>query len=351
MSEGKKSNFQPVYAIIRIVACFSVVFHHMIPPAASEMANTEQIVLTIMDNILMCNNGLFFMLSGKFALENYRGGIVSYYKKKFVQIFLPAIVVSVIYYLYFCLDHVADFQIGDFISALAACEIIPYLWFVYALFGFYLVVPFLAPMVKALNEKEEKIFMILLMVLVFFRNMCQIFHISYLFASFPFFQLTYMFLGYLVERVIKGRRARIIICITALFMTVVSCLESVYAPGVNETIYSLCLSRMLMCMGVYLFICDFLSKLGDKCSRQISFLSGFTYYIYLVHIFAQELWSALCERRNLYGMIPSAIGMTIIGAIVVFVVALFMAMLIKTFEKVLQKSVLANKWNEFKAKS
>ena len=53
----REKKYQASYGLLRIIACFSVVFHHFIS-ANQQYINTleSQGMYTAVDNLLMCNN-------------------------------------------------------------------------------------------------------------------------------------------------------------------------------------------------------------------------------------------------------------------------------------------------------
>ena len=84
MIESKRTPFyfKTGYGIVRIFACLMVIAHHIIAAIYyDETSLPYQKVLLILDNLFMGNNGLFFMMSGKFALEkitDFTNGIYVY---------------------------------------------------------------------------------------------------------------------------------------------------------------------------------------------------------------------------------------------------------------------------------
>lgn len=284
MEKNNKKKYQSTYGLLRIIACFSVIFHHFITYNQSYINTLPSATfLGVLDNLLMCNNGLFFMLSGKFALENYDGKIGKYYKNKITKIGVPFLLYSL------CAYVVTRLQTGEalspygFIKAFLANDITGYLWFIYSLIGFYLVVPFLAPMLKAMSQKEINWFTVLLVGIILLRNLCRVFHKNFVLDSFPFFESAYFLLGYLIERIRLTKKKEGLIYLAAVPATVISCYLAVNDYEFNPDLYDKCVSRMLMCASVFLLVTRHTKKFSDLCAESVKYLSNQTYYIYLLH--------------------------------------------------------------------
>ena len=326
----KEKKYQASYGLLRIIACFSVVFHHFIS-ANQQYINTleSQGMYTAVDNLLMCNNCLFFMLSGKFALEHYKGGIGRFYKDKALKIVLPFFLFSVYYYLADGGLASGTCSLWGFVKAFMGCEILGYLWFVYSLIGFYLVVPFLAPMMKAMGLKEKRWLTILLIMALLPRNLCQIMGWPFVLNGFPFYYLTFMLLGYLLDNIGLDKKIEYLMYGLSIPAAIVSCYIAVYKPGWNPDIQDYCLSRVLMCIGIFLFITRRTVRLSDLMHKPIKWVADQTYYLYLIHILTQgffftylwNVWVLLVKLPFLFALF--------LGSIIIFVLSLPMAFVCK----------------------
>ena len=322
----KEKKYQASYGMLRIIACFSVILHHFIS-ANQQYINTleTQGVYTAVDNLLMCNNCLFFMLSGKFALEHYKGEIGRFYKDKVLKIVLPFLLFSMYYYLANGRLVSGQWSVWGFVKAFMGCEILGYLWFVYSLIGFYLVVPFLAPMMKAMGLKEKRWLTILLIVALLPRNLCQIMGLPFVLNGFPFYYLTYMLLGYLLDNIELDQKVEYLMYGLAVPAAVISCYMQVYKPGWNPDIQDYCLSRVFMCIGIFLFITRRTMRLSHLMNKPIKWMADQTYYVYLIHILTQgffftylwDVWVLLVKLPFLFALFG--------GAIIIFLISLPLA--------------------------
>lgn len=334
MEKNKVNNYKSTYGLLRIIACVSVIYHHFMPSIYNDLHyQAERNVFMLVDNILMCCNGLFFMLSGKFALENYRGNIVVYYKDKLLKIVLPMVMISFFSFsIVYSGNDIRDFWVR-FVTMLLGNQIIDYLWFVYALIGFYLVVPFLAPMVKNMTEMDKIFFSVVMVFCMILSNLCNILHLPYVLNIYPFVgNLMYCMWGYLVDNTLMFCKWKKKLYVATIIACIISSVEILVFPGINPEIYGNCLSRLLMCTGVYCWItrCKW-EFCVHKYSYVIAYFAKHTYYIYLFHGTAQAIvvsWllKVIGDKTNLFINI-------IIGGSAIWCIALLMSITYKVLEE------------------
>ncbi len=277
---SEKKDYKVSYGLLRIVACMTVIVHHVLSAVYGDLTKTELPLLV--DNLLMCNNGLFFMLSGKFALENYKGDIAGYYKKKTTTIVIPVFLLSVFYYVWYNGTGVVDF-----LRAFMANEIVEYFWFVTTLLGFYLVVPFLSVMLRKMTEREKDVFLFLLFAVVGITNFGGIVGLDLRVEGYPFATyILFCLLGFLVDNSSMKKHMKVYL-VLGVVSAVVSSWEC--ARQINPSIYGVCLTRIFMCIAIFYAISVYLAHFSKICQRPIIFLAKYTFYIYLFHGFAQEI--------------------------------------------------------------
>lgn len=277
---SEKKDYKASYGLLRIVACITVIVHHVLSAVYGDLTKTQLPLLV--DNLLMCNNGLFFMLSGKFALENYKGDIAGYYKKKITTIVIPVFILSVFYYVWYNGTGVANF-----LRAFMANEIVEYFWFVTTLLGFYLVVPFLSVMLRKMTEKEKDVFLILLFAVVGITNIGEITGLDLRAEGYPFASyILFCLLGYFADNSNMKKHVKGYLVLGVISATV-SCYECI--RQMNPSIYGICLTRIFMCIAIFYAVSVHLAHFSKICQRPIVFLAKYTFYIYLFHGFAQEI--------------------------------------------------------------
>lgn len=276
----ERKAYQTSYGVLRILACCLVIIHHFdatIPDAPSQR------VIALVDNLTMINNGLFFMLSGKFALERFQGKILSYYYKRFVKIVLPYLIINCI------LNITQGYTFGEYLSRLRRGEV--YNWFVYAVVGFYLVAPFFYYMFHDMSEKYKILFLLALLIYTAMNFVNGSFGGVFYTASNQFFgTISFFFLGYLVDniRILKKYRGALIIA--GIISACISSYEAAFMPGFNPNLYGLCVTRICMCIAVYVLVCwnKPNKESSGKYRKCVKFLADLTYYVYLLHAAIQE---------------------------------------------------------------
>nr|MBQ8251858.1 acyltransferase [Lachnospiraceae bacterium] len=332
-----KENYLYSYALLRIIACLAVIVHHVHSQVYFDVSSKD--FAALVNNLLMCNNGLFFMLSGKFALENYDGNIKKYYKKKAVSILLPYVAFSFFYYIRYQGFVFAGSWLRDFFVAFMSNQIVDYLWFIPTLIGFYLVAPFFAIMLRVLTEKEKNALVFILIAVIGIVNIGQISGEKILTSGYPFIgYITYCLLGYLADNCEIKKYKKLVIGVGFLCVFVSS---YEYAMQLNPAIYDFCVSRILMCLAIFYFITTYSEKIVYFCKKQIKFVSKYTFYIYLFHRLGQEItfsWAnsiANFENRGLYCVIYSFL---------VFVWSLVAAVIFETILSFLRKILYNTTW-------
>lgn len=322
-----ENKLQVTYSFLRVLACFAVVMHHYMGSLYPTISADMQKVSLLIDNVLMCNNGLFFMLSGKFALEHYHGKIMTYYKKKSKQIIVPFLLASIFYYIHQNNMHFSFSYCRDFFVAFMGNGIVDYLWFMYALIGFYLVAPFLARMLQKLSVHEKRVFLAILFGFLTIGNVCEIGRVSMPIGNFPFYDsIAFCLIGYLIEQIDLHKAEERLIYAASFVGLFVSSYFVVCLPGRNPSIYGLSPSRILMCVSAFVFVTRHMEGALKKADRLINFIAGYTFSIYLLHALVQEY---VCRwMMNRMGMLPWGIRV-LGGSVFIFLFSLLVAFLLR----------------------
>lgn len=323
-------HFQYGYGILRIFACAAVVVHHVLLFLYRNAAVTDAPL--ILDNLLMCNNGLFFMLSGKFALENYDGNIQNYYRKKWTGIVLPVCFFSLLHFSFFNGMPVTGESVKVFLGGLLENRITGYLWFVYALVGFYLVVPFLAVMMRQLTLKERDVLLGILVFAVTLANVGEIMGKGLELTGFPFTgYIVFCLIGYLADHCSIKKYDKIVI-VMGIISALLSCYEFTHA--LNPSIYDVCLTRILMCVSIFYLVGTYMARVPKCLEKPVRFVSGHTFYIYLMHGIVQEMLLPVMLRM----LDSSHLALFCVGyCIGVFVVSLLSAALLQWIQAKIKK--------------
>lgn len=280
----KEKSYQYTYGWIRILACIFVITHHCCSTMyAGSISDSDKETLLFIDNLLMVNNGLFFMLSGKFALEFYDGKIGLYYKKRISKILIPFLLVIFVRKIFY-----EKMEMNDFLHDFFHGKITD--WFVYAVIGFYLVAPFFYRMVQNMSQNYRLTLLLLILAFAFINSLNECYKPLFYIGTNPFVgNLSFFFIGYLLDNIEKLKSYRWLICFMGILGACVSMYQIVFHPGQNPSISGFCPSRIFMCMGIYVLIGWSPIKACDIVNTITMHIATLTYYIYLVHEIGQDL--------------------------------------------------------------
>ncbi len=265
------------YQALRIFACISASVCYII----SYFHMDSSAVGTVLFHVLVSYQALFFMLSGRFLMEKYDGDMAGFYWRRFYKIGIPFLVASLI-----ALTTKIGFSVSlgfarDFVKGVCFGNIEEAYSFMYGLFVFYLVVPFLSVMVKALGEKEKHALLYLLVGYFVFFDLCVVLDLRLFIVTYPFLNfIGYALMGYLIDYIDLSKKAYRGILIAGGLALLVSTLEKIICPDVNWALDTYCLTRALMCLAVYLFVTRRKFE-NTKINQGICAVGNLTYYVAL----------------------------------------------------------------------
>lgn len=193
---------------------------------------TKQYMYDGLSSLFYICNGLFFMLSGKFALsakcttfhDYYR-----YYVKKFITLVLPILFYMFLRSLYDNgggLFHLSfwKFYIKNVFSNYAGNEY----WFLYTLVGMIFLAPFLNKMVENLTKPEMYLFLSMGLLYNSIITYGPYFNLSFSW-SFIFGGLIFYFpLGYFLEKIIDTPKKERCIILLGIFSFIISFIQKQY---------------------------------------------------------------------------------------------------------------------------
>ena len=145
------------YDFVRVVALVMVIAVHSLP--------SNYLVQVVAQPLLFCCNGIFFILSGHFALRERSGdSLGSYYYRKIRGIIIPIVVYTGVITLWQRKNELATASLGilkEWAKKLIETNATTHLWFVYTVFGFLLAAPFLAHFTARAGRRERRWFALL----------------------------------------------------------------------------------------------------------------------------------------------------------------------------------------------
>ena len=128
-------------------------------------------------------------------------------------------------------------------------------WIFYTLLGFFLVAPFLKKMIEGLSQKEKKWLLgVLVGYFAFFTGGVFLDYKITLYG-YPFLNwIAYALAGYLVLTIEWTREQRRGIYIAGILAFIISTGEALCFPGVNWSLDTICLSRIVICLAIFLWL-------------------------------------------------------------------------------------------------
>ena len=274
------------YDLIRVLACIFVIMIHI------ETKPFSFPVRVAYTTVFFLSNGIFYMLSGRFNLEqtfDQVGDYLNYYRKKCISILFPFILVSFLLSIFnyyhtegsIALKSVCIFAFREFFALNSDKA----LWFMYPLIGFIVSAPFLSKMFHAMSDRECMFMVAVAMIW----NCVKVYLTTDFGVEFKFSGwlletwILYFTAGYLVSRLIneKNRKAVYLLGFAGYIITVILRLVP------SEQLAYLCdysPAFFLFCIAAYdLAVRKFTIRNPYAC-RLISWIAQHTFLIYLLHV-------------------------------------------------------------------
>ncbi len=283
---------------------------------------------------------VFLMISGVLLL-NKQEDLPAFFKKRFARVLPPLLFWSLFYMAWNTLqgEHYGGWR--EWIETLASGPVVFHLWYLYAIVGIYLFVPFLRNIWLASSLAEKRMFLAFWMLVSAWPIARTAFNIdvdllgTYELGSF-FGLVGYLFLGAYVfevyqKQMFKGHywwaSAGFFIVFSALTMTA-TIAYSVHMDAPDSLFYDY-LSPFVMAASVCVF--NVLYGLGPKLrpySAALNQISACTLGVYCIHIFVLGRMEVLTGFSNTsaspWWTIPAM-------AVFVFVISLGLIMLLRRF--------------------
>lgn len=310
------------YDLVRAVAIFFVVAIHcrVVVDAGTTVGYLWFLASA---TLLFSGNALFFMMSGKFNLREREDSkaLKKYYRSKVRNILIPILVYFFIRSLYDLRD---DLGFGKFVSYFVSSSLSDFAgteyWFVFTLFGYLLVAPFLARAFVRMSDVEIKVFIGIglgfNLIVTALQNIGVDFRWSYLLSGFAF---TFC-LGALVERFAENHRVRCGVKWAAVVCFVLN--VTLQYMGYSSCAYDTSPLYTVMAVGLYLALLDW----GERAPklRLVSFVAKHSFGVYLCHMMA--LYSL--QGFFAFDQGISTIGMHLVFSLVVFAISIMLAWVI-----------------------
>lgn len=317
------------YDLLRAVAVLAIITVHAIP---AEAINARQWwFAAVMQPVLLCFVGIYFMLSGLFLLNSADEDITGFYKNRIRVIGIPFLLFSVLYYAVYVWRSRTVLSWWEYPLAFLRAFLtgtIPqadHLWFMYVIIALYLCTPFLARLMKSLKDREL-VFLLLLMLAVQTAD-------TYLGGlgldmgnalQYMIFKgwLIYFVLGYALKRLCRRTHLKWFVLAggCGLLLTL---LQKRLTPGFTPGIHDLAPTMTAMTAAVFLLFENFGEVRQRAAQRAIFWLSRHSYSAYLIHYLILKVFAeAVVEKtviRHFY--VPRIVCAAVLTAVLSFVIA------------------------------
>lgn len=314
--------------LLRVISMIMVVIIHIANyycRAFNDIDKISYLGALIFNTISRISVPFFFMISGATLLsKKYDKG------KNKERIIKKIITLSVITIIYFVWDKYYMNKDINIILLLSKPER-KLLWFMYAIIGIYIALPFIKCMVDKMRKEEDKLFVILWLM---FNGILKCLNIgnTYLIPIISgTYYLGYFVIGYMIikyyNHINKRKNNKLLLITIILSFTIV--VISTYFISINSDKHFTKLltysNALIMLASLSSFIYLYFN-IKNKKNIIISKLSNLSFGIYLFHGIILDFIMKVISYKNIY----SYIGIPVILVVVIFVTSIIVSMLKKT---------------------
>ncbi len=335
-----KARFSTAMDTARVGACFMVVILHV---AAVRFATFDDQwwASNFYDSLARSCVPLFLMITGVLLLGKQES-LPAFLSKRFARILPPLLFWSLFYMAWNTLQGERYGLWYDWLRTLAHGPVVFHLWYLYAIVGIYLFVPFLRAIWNAARPSEKIAYLALWAAASTWPTLGSALGIDtgllQVYGLDTFFGLAgYLFLGAYVHEAYTQRKekrrywyANVLLFIVFSTMTMVATYVLTAQTGVPATLFYDYLSPFVMASAVCAF--NVLYGLGTKASDYagpLKKLSACTLGVYCLHIFVLNEVDSALEGMGAAGSSWWSIPAT---AVAVFSISLGLIMLLRRFK-------------------
>ena len=316
---------------LRVIAMIMVVIIHIANYYCRAFENIDKIsyiVALIFNTISRISVPFFFMISGATLLNKKYDK--SKNKQRIIKKIITLIVITIIYFLW---DKYYMNKSINLIYLLNKPER-KLLWFMYAIIGIYIALPFVKCMVDKMGKDEDKLFVVLWII---FCGVLKPFNIgsTYLIPIISgTYYLGYFIIGYMIIKyydLINKNKNNKLLFITTILSFIIIIITTYFVSINNDKHFTKLLTysnALIMLASLSSFICLYFN-IKDKENIIICKLSNLSFGIYLIHGIILDYIMKLIP----YQKINSFIGIPIILIVVIFFTSLIISLLKYTYIK------------------
>ncbi|WP_299448239.1 acyltransferase family protein [uncultured Phascolarctobacterium sp.] len=317
---------------IRIVCAYSVVLLHSTAYAVYDYNGKMFDAFVLLNTFTRLAVPLFFMCSGAVILKS--GFKIEQLFKRVKRIVYPLIFWSIFYeiYLIYC---GLNKSILDAINDILHDRVMYHMWFLYALLGIYLLIPFLHKMVQGMDSKDWKWFWKFSISIILIKTIMTLCH-SYIPASFTMIPISivYVMAGYYLshfESPISKTYVQAGGAFASIIIVGVLTIHSSHVSGKYiESFINLDNFFIYLGAGFAFLLFKNLSKILNNSFvlNTIGNLKDITYFCYLSHVLILDILYSKIYLYNYYTC-DYPIVASVALSILTFVVCIILGLLIK----------------------
>lgn len=312
---------------MRILAALAIIFVHVTQFFISAPTSTDSLSWWTANLYLSFTSWgvpVFVMISGALLLSPDRQypNISTFYKKRINRLLLPLVFWTVFYLLWsFLKSRVtgATFELDEVLSSLLSGEPYYHMWYLYMVFGLYLVTPYLRKVVKYSTERE----LIILAAILMFISVITVFtntgpqQTPIFIQKFPYY-LGYFFTGYLIfnSKIEVGTKYLIAFFILFVILTAIGkyYFEGNFYNHFSITIIPMSISLMFLIKKIHHRI-----PINPEIRRQLAMFSLGAYLIHpaVLGIIKKLNYFNLNLESNVWIIIPLIVFLTTFISLVI----------------------------------
>ena len=281
--EKKNRLFQ--YDFIRSIAMlFVIAVHALVIIDFSDPVSL--FYFHVMQAVFFTCNGMFFMMSGKFALAGAKADL-KYYLRKIESIIIPMLVFFLLrsaYEQYVTHTSPVGFKQALMLNTLGNLADTEY-WFLYVLIGNLFLAPLLGKAFQSFGKKESIIFLVLGLLHHGFSTACTILNLPYAYTLVFSGWSLYFYLGALVEGLFekKHRLWVYVAAIVALAVTVF-----LKYRGITVNVHDISPLFTIVVLGAFFALYEAGSRIPEKLQGVFSFVAKHSFSVFLCHMMVLE---------------------------------------------------------------
>ena len=315
--------------LLRVMSMIMVVIIHIANyycKAFNDINKISYFGALVFNTISRISVPFFFMISGATLLSKKYDKNKN--KNRIIKKIITLFVITIIYFIWD--KYYMNKNIGIF-SLLTKPER-KLLWFMYAIIGIYISLPFIKCMVDKMSKEEDKLFVILWLI---FNGVLKKLNIgnTYLIPIISgTYYLGYFIIGYMIIKYydhIQRIKSNKLLLMTSIISFIIVVFLTYFISINNDKHFTKLLTysnALIMIASLTSFIYLYLN-IKDKENIIISKLSNLSFGIYLFHGIILDFIMKLIPYKNIY----SYIGIPVISIIVILITSTIVIILKKTY--------------------